>query len=101
MITGTIVDGDGAPVFRHRIVIMSADRAHWVPGSRRVASAQPDTKGRFAVRGLPPGAYLLAALDGASPVNLDPALLEAAAAQALPIVLPPGGRVVQNVRIAR
>jgi hypothetical protein len=101
MITGTIVDGDGAPVFRHRIVIMSANRADWVPGSRRVASAQPDTKGRFAVRGLPPGAYLLAALDGASRVDFDPTLLEAAAAQALRIVLPPGGRVVQDIRIAR
>ena len=100
-IAGSIVDKSGAPVYQQRIVIMAVDPAYWVPGSRRVAWAQPDTKGQFVVRGLPAGDYLLAAVAGGTSIEIDPALLVAAAAQALRITVPPGGRVEQRVMIAR
>jgi hypothetical protein len=100
-IAGSIVDSSGAPVYQQRVVIMAVDPASWVPGSRRVAWAQPDTKGQFVVRGLPAGEYFLAAVAGTTSIEIERVLLEAAAAQALRITLPPGGRVEQRVMIAR
>jgi hypothetical protein len=99
-LSGSVVDRQGAPVFDNRILVFAAGREYWRPGSRRVRWAQPDTKGRFVVRGLPPGQYLLAAIAGPED-DWDGALLEAAAKGAVPVALDRGKAIVQNVMIAR
>jgi hypothetical protein len=100
-ISGRVVDRAGAPVYRHQIVIIPADRASRTPGAPRIRWAQPDTNGRFAVQGLPAGEYLLAAMEGVPASGIDAALIEAAAASALKLSVPRGGRVVQDVMVAR
>jgi hypothetical protein len=43
--------------------VFADDPQRWTDGSRWVASARPDQSGRYQVRGLPAGAYLVIALD--------------------------------------
>ena len=45
------------------VVVFAEDAAHWREGSRLIRSARPDQNGEFSVKGLPPGEYLIAALD--------------------------------------
>jgi len=84
------------------VVALPADRALWLPNSRRIQSARPGTDGAFSIRDLPAGAYLLAALTDLEPDDLTmPSFLEQLAAQALPVTVRDGERTVQNIRIAR
>ena len=45
------------------IVVFPEDSARWREGSRAIRSARPDQNGEFSIKGLPPGNYLVAALD--------------------------------------
>jgi hypothetical protein len=45
------------------VVVFAEDAAHWREGSRLIRSARPDQNGEFSVKGLPPGEYLITALD--------------------------------------
>jgi hypothetical protein len=100
-VTGTIVDTAGAPRFDRRIMMFSAQPADWIAGSTRIRFAQPDTKGRFAVDGLPAGDCLIAALDGLTDDHWDRALLEAASRASVRVTVPRGETIVQNVMIGR
>jgi hypothetical protein len=100
-LSGSVVDQQGAPRFDRRILVFAAAPAWWGPGSRRVVWAQPDTRGRFVVQGLPAGDYLIAAVADASGADWNRALLESAAPSAIPVSLGRGATVVQHVMIAR
>jgi hypothetical protein len=45
------------------IVVFPEESSRWREGSRGVRSARPDQNGEFSIKGLPPGNYLIAALD--------------------------------------
>jgi Carboxypeptidase regulatory-like domain len=45
------------------VVIFPEDTSRWREDSRTVRAARPDQKGEFSIKGLPPGKYLIAALD--------------------------------------
>jgi hypothetical protein len=45
------------------VVIFSEDTSRWREDSRSVRAARPDQHGEFSIKGLPPGKYLIAALD--------------------------------------
>jgi protocatechuate 3,4-dioxygenase beta subunit len=45
------------------VVVFAEDRARWRENSRWVRSARPDQRGEYSFKGLPAGAYLIAALD--------------------------------------
>jgi len=58
------------------MVLFPADRASWLPGSRRIRTARPATDGAFTFRGMPPGDYYLGALTDLEPGEWnDPTLL--------------------------
>ena len=77
-IGGTLTDDKDAPVADGTVIVFAADRSKWYDGSRFVKAARPDQKGRYRIKGVPPGDYLLAAVeyaeDGAwnDPEFLDP-----------------------------
>jgi hypothetical protein len=62
-VTGALVDGKGAPYVDATVIVFSTDSEKWSEDSRFVRSVRPDSDGNFAIRGLPPGEYLAAAVD--------------------------------------
>jgi hypothetical protein len=62
-IGGTLTDDKDAPVADGTVIVFAADRSKWYDGSRFVKAARPDQKGRYRIKGVPPGDYLLAAVE--------------------------------------
>ena len=90
----------GRPATEYYILAFSSDRAHWMPGSRRIRMTRPGTDGAFTVKGLPPGEYFLAALlDLETGEWNDPTLLEQIVKSAVKITLREGETTTQNYRM--
>jgi len=66
-LSGTIQDSSGRPITDFTIVVYPPDQRYWLPQSRRIDAARPDTDGRFSFTGLPPGDYRLTAIVDAEP----------------------------------
>jgi 5-hydroxyisourate hydrolase-like protein (transthyretin family) len=76
VIDGTVTDARNQPVSGVNVIAFPSDEARWQPQSRHIQTARPDQNGRFQLRGLPPGDYLIAAVDGAEQGEwFDPAFL--------------------------
>jgi hypothetical protein len=60
---GTVNGVGRASASESTVVVYAEEPAKWTPQSRFIASVKPDKDGRFNVRGLPSGNYLVAALD--------------------------------------
>jgi hypothetical protein len=98
-LAGTLTDAAGQPRFDVTLVAFATDSRYWWTGTRRIRLARPDTGGYYVMRGLPAGEYLLVAVSGALPVEpADPQWLGSLSAGALTVQLPPGGRVVQDLK---
>jgi hypothetical protein len=98
-LTGSVQDADGRPTSAYTVLAFSADPSLWTPQSRFIQTSRPDQTGTFRLRGLPPGDYLVAAID---PVEqgewLDPAFLDPLRASATPVTLGEGQTRAQNVK---
>lgn len=76
-ISGTMTDSRGQPITDFTVVAFSEDPSVWRPQSRQIMTARPDQNGRYQIRGLPPGAYYVAAIDPAVQGEwYEPAFLE-------------------------
>ncbi len=62
-VTGGLLDEKGAPLPDGTVIVFAADSSKWFDGSRFVQAARPDQKGRYQIKGLPPGEYLAVAVD--------------------------------------
>lgn len=104
-ISGRLLHGSGAAATDYTVVAFPADKAYWIPGSRRILTSRPGTDGRFAFGGpgpvsLPAGDYLLAAVtDIDRDEQYDPAFLAALVASAVRVTLQPGERKVQDLEV--
>ena len=100
-LSGSLVDPAGRPSTDYFVVVVSADRAHWLPLSRRIASTRPDGRGHFVFRGLPPGDYRLAATTDLVARDLqDVAALDALLPQSVPVTLGLGEKKSIDIRVA-
>jgi protocatechuate 3,4-dioxygenase beta subunit len=98
-LTGTLLDAEGEPVSQ-TVVVFSAERAFWYPHSRRIASTRADASGRYVVRRLPPGDYLVSVIEQHDPGDLGrPDLFDSFAAAAVKVHVRDGQTTVQNLRI--
>ena len=78
---------------------MPADRAYWLPGTRRIASTRPDGKGRYVFRGLPAGDYRIAVTTDLVARDLqEVSTLEQLLPQSLPVTLATGERKSLNIK---
>jgi hypothetical protein len=101
-LTGSLQTSDGQPATDYFVIVFPDDRGLWRPGARRVQTTRPDTAGRFTVRGLPPGAYRIAALTDVEPDEWhQPEFLAAILPSSVAFTLAPGERRHQDLRIAR
>jgi hypothetical protein len=101
-LSGTVRSAANAPLPDGHVVIFSADRTFWRAGSRRVQSVRTGADGRFAVRDLPAGEYLVAAVSDVDAARLaDAAFLESLLPAAVPLRLGDGERKSQDLTIVR
>lgn len=104
-LSGRLQSQSGAPASDYTILVFPEDKAYWVHGSRRIVTTRPGTDGRFTLSGagpttLPPGRYLLAAVtDLGRDEQFDPAFLGQIVPAAIPIVLGPGEKKIQDLAI--
>lgn len=100
-ISGTMHDPAGKPAPEYTIVVYSADKRFWVPRTRRTQEVRPDADGRFVIRDLPAGDYLISALTDVEDGQWnDPAFLAELAGQGpIKITLADGEKKVQDIRV--
>lgn len=99
-VSGILQDESGNPTSAFVLVLFPADRALWPSGTRRVQQARPATDGRFILRNVLAGDYLLAAMTAVDPATLaDPRLLESLVPGAIPVTVAEGEKKTQNVRV--
>ena len=63
-IAGRAMDERGTPAAGVAIMVFAVDPARWFAGSRWIKTARAGADGAFVLKGLPPGEYYAAALDG-------------------------------------
>jgi hypothetical protein len=62
-LTGTVTGATAAPIMDYTVVAFPEDRALWGAASRRVRAVRPDQTGVFKATALPPGDYLVVAVE--------------------------------------
>lgn len=62
-LSGAVHDAQGQPLTEFTVVAFPTDSTLWRPRSRHIQASRPDQNGQFQIRGVPPGDYLLAAVD--------------------------------------
>jgi hypothetical protein len=99
-VTGVAVDATDRPVTDYVAVIFSEDSAFWTAASRRIATARPDQSGRFEMRNLPAGRYLIAAIDELHPLDQRaPTVLARLRERATPVTLVDGETTTLTLRM--
>jgi hypothetical protein len=103
-ISGNVTDSRGQPIADYTAIVFAADRRLWYDGSRFFAAARPARDGRFTVSGLPPGDYLVSAVDripgrSADAEWQDPQFLDSIASRAVAVTLNEGQRTSLNLRL--
>ena len=100
VIAGRVLDAVDAPAPACYVVVFPADRALWNEHSRRLTVARPSTDGRFVIRDLPPGDYLVLAVGDLEPGSWWTAdVLSRFAPAATAVRIGEDGRTVQDLRI--
>lgn len=88
VLAGRATDSRGKPALDYTAIVFAEDSARWDWWSRFVGTARPDAAGRFEIEGLPPGKYLVAAVEHADNNRWrDKAFLERLRASATPLTL--------------
>ena len=101
-LSGTLRSAVNVPASDYFVVVFSPDRTLWRPASRRVQFTRPSTDGHFAIRDLPAGDDLIAALTDMEPSDLaDASFLARLVPAALPVHLDDGETKTQNLTLAR
>lgn len=99
-ISGDLLDAAGQPAPQYFIIVFSADKAHWVPQSRRIQSVRPANDGKFKVLNLPAGEYYIVAVTDVEQGQwYDPAFLTDLVEASAKITLGDGEKKTQSLRI--
>jgi hypothetical protein len=99
-ITGAVQDSAGQPAPEYHILLFSADKSHWTSTSRRVRSVRPAADGRFQMSNVPPGDYLITAVNDIEPGEWsDPAVLDQLSRAAIALTIGEGEKKVHDLRL--
>jgi len=97
---GQITGAGGTPAYETALIVFPADPALWRKGARRVQTATAASDGRFSIRGLPGGEYLLALLPDVEQHQLhDRAFLDQLARASVKVTLAEGERKRQDLQL--
>jgi len=98
-VTGTVRYGNGLAVVDDLVVAFPVDRSLWRPFSRQIRSARTDWAGQYRIGPLPPGQYLLVAVDDFEETETDEReTLDQISPTAVPVALGAGEMRVQDLR---
>jgi uncharacterized protein (DUF2141 family) len=101
-LSGAVLDSSGQPAPDYSVVVFSADSQHWTPQSRRIQSVRPSAAGKYIVRNLPAGDYLIAAVVDVEPGEwFDPNYLRQLVGSSFKITLGESEKKVQDVAVSR
>jgi hypothetical protein len=82
------------------VVLFAANSAYWTGQSRRILSSRAGKDGSFTFKRVPPGDYLMSAVDDAEPGEwYDPSFLQRLAPAAIKVAIAEGEKKVQDIRI--
>jgi hypothetical protein len=103
-IGGSVADDRGRASSDYVVVAFAADRALWYQQSRFLRSRLPERDATFALRGLPPGQYYVAAIDRRREVDAageleNPEFLESLIAHATRITLTEDQRTALTLKL--
>jgi hypothetical protein len=97
-LTGTIRNESGEPVYAHTLVVFPVDRrARFAGPGGRIKAVRPDSRGRYDVRPLPAGEYLVALARDVAIDALHEEMLDALEAGAVRVTLVEGRDTVQDL----
>jgi hypothetical protein len=100
-LAGTLQTPAGSPAPDYFVIAFPANRAWWQSEARRIQATRPASDGRFVLRDLPAGDYLLAALIDVEPADLnDPRFLEQDVPGTVKVTVADGERRTQNLQLA-
>ena len=101
-LSGTISSPAGGAATDYFVIAIPADRAYWLQGSRRIASARPDGSGRYQFRTLPPGEYRIALTTDLVAGDLrDTHALEGLLGASVAVTIGPGEKKTLDLRAGR
>lgn len=99
-LSGVMSDQSGRPAPEYFIIVFPKDEALWSWHARRIRQTRPDHNGRYSVRGLPAGEYVMAAVTGVDQNEwFDSAFLKALVGASIPISLTDGEAKIQDLRV--
>jgi len=99
-LSGTVQNAAGGAPNEFTVVLFPTNSALWLPQSRRIQGVRPAADGAFTFPGLPPGDYLLAAIDDVEPGEwFDPAFLQRLLPTAMKLTIAEGEQKVQDIRL--
>jgi len=99
VLSGHVTGSSGDPVSEHFVVLFPKDRSFW-ESERRVRFTRPASDGRFELRDLPPGDYLMAALTDLEASDLrSQVFLEQLVPASIGVAVGEGATVRQDIRI--
>ncbi|MEI6245020.1 MAG: carboxypeptidase-like regulatory domain-containing protein, partial [Acidobacteriota bacterium] len=99
-LSGTLTDSQNQPATDYSVIVFSVDPQYWTPQSRRIMSVRPGTDGKFTIRTLPPGDYLMAAVTDVEPGSwFDPDFLQQLRPASARVTLIEGDKKTQDLRI--
>ena len=99
-LSGSLQDPAGRPAPDYYVIVFSSDRTHWTPQSRRVRAMRPSAEGRFTVRNLPAGDYLIAAVTDIEDGEWgDPGVLQQLSTVSMKLTLAEGEKKSQDIQV--
>ena len=99
-LSGTLQTPTGAPTADYFIIVFAADKSLWTPSARRNVMARPTSVGRYEIKGLPPGEYLVVAVTDVEQGDWwNPAFLERLVPAAAKITLSEGESKALDLKI--
>lgn len=101
-LSGTVTDGSGKPATDYFVIAIPDNNRYWIPGSRRIVSTRPDVSGQYHFRGLPDGAYRIAATTDLVQRDLsDVSTLAQIAEHATPVTIGIAEKKIFNLQVGR
>ena len=99
-LSGVLQDASSRPAPGYFIIVFAADRTFWTPQSRRIRAIRPGADGRFVVRNLPAGDYLIAAVaDIEDGEWYDPTVLQQLAGASMKLGIGEGEKKIQDIQV--